>query len=79
MAPTASAPIAIPGNSRYSSLMTVAIASGRPMTTAYAPRGIEPNRLTAAGVGSTKPLVPANQKGSAALNDRIELIILERK
>ena len=31
------------------------------------------------GFGGTKPLVPASQKGAAQINDRVELIILERK
>ena len=31
------------------------------------------------GVGSSKPLVPAKQKNAALINDRVELIILERK
>ncbi len=41
--------------------------------------GIESDRIDPKGFGSTKPLVPANQKGAAAINDRVELIILERK
>jgi outer membrane protein OmpA-like peptidoglycan-associated protein len=41
--------------------------------------GISPNRLSVMGLGGTKPLVPAKQKNSALINDRVELIILERK
>ncbi len=41
--------------------------------------GIPPGRIVAKGFGSTKPLVPRDQRGSAVLNDRIELVILERK
>jgi hypothetical protein len=41
--------------------------------------GIAPGRLDARGFGSAKPLVPANQRGAAKINDRIEFIILERK
>ena len=41
--------------------------------------GIDPKRLEARGFGGTKPLVPPDTKGSAAINDRVELIILERK
>ena len=41
--------------------------------------GVEADRIDPKGFGSTKPLVPANQKGAAAINDRVELIILERK
>jgi outer membrane protein OmpA-like peptidoglycan-associated protein/opacity protein-like surface antigen len=41
--------------------------------------GIDAKRLEARGFGGTKPLVPADQKGAAAINDRVELIILERK
>ncbi|HEY5947897.1 MAG TPA: OmpA family protein, partial [Kofleriaceae bacterium] len=41
--------------------------------------GVDPLRVQASGFGGTKPLVPANSKGAAQINDRIELIILERK
>ena len=41
--------------------------------------GIAAKRLEPRGFGGTKPLVPAAQKGAAAINDRVELIILERK
>ncbi|HEU4612921.1 MAG TPA: OmpA family protein [Kofleriaceae bacterium] len=41
--------------------------------------GVEAERIDPKGFGSTKPLVPATQKGAAAINDRVELIILERK
>jgi outer membrane protein OmpA-like peptidoglycan-associated protein len=41
--------------------------------------GINGARLEARGFGGTKPLIPPNQKGAQAANDRIELIILERK
>ena len=41
--------------------------------------GIAPARLEARGFGGTKPLVPPDQKGAAKINDRLELIILERK
>lgn len=41
--------------------------------------GIAVNRISAIGLGGTKPLVPKNAKNAALLNDRIELIILERK
>jgi outer membrane protein OmpA-like peptidoglycan-associated protein len=41
--------------------------------------GIAESRVEARGFGSTKPLAPANQRGAAAFNDRIELIILERR
>jgi outer membrane protein OmpA-like peptidoglycan-associated protein len=41
--------------------------------------GIDPLRLQASGFGSKKPLVPPSQKGAKDINDRIELIILERK
>lgn len=41
--------------------------------------GIVPTRLSGQGLGGTKPLVPTTQKGAAQLNDRIELIILEKK
>jgi outer membrane protein OmpA-like peptidoglycan-associated protein len=40
--------------------------------------GVDPLRLQASGFGGTKPLVPPNQKHAAALNNRLELIILER-
>jgi OOP family OmpA-OmpF porin len=41
--------------------------------------GIAPARLDARGFGSSKPLRPANQRGAARINERIEFIILERK
>jgi Abnormal spindle-like microcephaly-assoc'd, ASPM-SPD-2-Hydin/Thrombospondin type 3 repeat len=41
--------------------------------------GIAPIRLEARGFGGTKPLVPPERRGAAKVNDRIELIILERK
>jgi outer membrane protein OmpA-like peptidoglycan-associated protein len=40
--------------------------------------GIVHERIDPKGFGGTKPLVPASQKGAAAINDRVELIILER-
>ncbi|MDB4956710.1 MAG: OmpA domain protein [Myxococcales bacterium] len=41
--------------------------------------GIAPSRLEVRGFGGSKPLVPADQRGSSAINERLELIILERK
>ncbi len=41
--------------------------------------GVAPERLEARGFGGTKPLVAPDKKGAAALNQRVELIILERK
>ncbi len=41
--------------------------------------GIAARRVEMRGFGSTKPLSSPDQRGAAALNDRIELIILERK
>jgi hypothetical protein len=41
--------------------------------------GIDKARLEPRGFGGEKPLVPATRRGAAKLNDRIELIILERK
>ena len=41
--------------------------------------GIAATRVEAKGFGGTKPIVAADKKGSAALNERLELIILERK
>jgi outer membrane protein OmpA-like peptidoglycan-associated protein/opacity protein-like surface antigen len=41
--------------------------------------GIDAKRVEARGFGGTKPLVPADQRGAAAINDRVELIILERR
>jgi outer membrane protein OmpA-like peptidoglycan-associated protein len=42
-------------------------------------RGIEHERIDPKGFGGTKPLVAPGTKGAAAINDRIELIILERQ
>jgi outer membrane protein OmpA-like peptidoglycan-associated protein len=42
-------------------------------------RGIAEERIEARGFGGTKTLVAPTQKGAAQINDRIELIILERK
>ncbi|HEY5952690.1 MAG TPA: OmpA family protein [Kofleriaceae bacterium] len=41
--------------------------------------GIEKERIDPKGFGGTKPLVTPTQKGAAGINDRVELIILERK
>ncbi len=41
--------------------------------------GIAPNRVESRGFGSTKLLAPEGQKGSTDVNNRVELIILERK
>ena len=41
-------------------------------------RGVATERIDARGFGGTRPLVPAAQKGAAQLNNRIELIILEK-
>ena len=40
-------------------------------------KGIEANRLTAKGYGSTKPLVPNDCDGNRAMNRRTELVIIE--
>jgi len=44
-----------------------------------AEKGIDPKRLEIRGFGGSKPLVPRNAKSAALINDRIELIVLERK
>jgi outer membrane protein OmpA-like peptidoglycan-associated protein len=41
--------------------------------------GIDPLRLQSSGFGGTKPLVDPKSKGAQSINDRFELIILERK
>ena len=41
--------------------------------------GIAASRLDARGFGSAKPLIAPDQRGAAKINDRLELIILERK
>jgi len=41
-------------------------------------KGVDKKRLEVRGFGSTKPLVPKKAKSAALINDRIELIILER-
>jgi outer membrane protein OmpA-like peptidoglycan-associated protein len=41
--------------------------------------GIDQKRIVARGFGGSKPLVAPEQKGAAAMNERVELIILERK
>ncbi len=41
-------------------------------------KGVDANRLEVRGFGGSKPLVPKNAKSAAMINDRIELIILER-
>ena len=40
--------------------------------------GIEEKRLEVRGLGGTKPLIKPSSKGAAQINDRIELIIIER-
>ena len=41
--------------------------------------GIDEKRLEPRGFGGSKPLVPPAQKGSQTINERVELIILERE
>jgi len=41
-------------------------------------RGVEAKRLEVRGFGGSRPLVPKNAKSAAQINERIELIILER-
>ncbi len=41
--------------------------------------GIDTGRVEPKGFGGTKPIVAPDKKGAAALNERLELIILERK
>jgi outer membrane protein OmpA-like peptidoglycan-associated protein len=41
--------------------------------------GISAKRLEAKGFGGTKPIIARDKKGAAATNDRLELIILEKK
>jgi large repetitive protein len=41
--------------------------------------GIDALRLQSSGFGGQKPLVPATSRGAQEINDRVELIILERK
>jgi len=41
-------------------------------------KGIDKKRLEVRGFGGSKPLVPKKAKSAALINDRIELIILER-
>jgi outer membrane protein OmpA-like peptidoglycan-associated protein/opacity protein-like surface antigen len=42
-------------------------------------KGIDKKRLEVRGFGGSKPLVPKSSKSSALINERIELIVLERK
>ena len=42
-------------------------------------KGVDPKRLEVRGFGGSKPLVPRTAKSAALINDRIELIILERQ
>jgi outer membrane protein OmpA-like peptidoglycan-associated protein len=41
-------------------------------------KGIQPERIEVKGFGGTHPLVAPDSKGAAQINDRIEMIILER-
>ncbi len=41
--------------------------------------GIDEKRIEPRGFGGTKPLVPADSKGAAAINERVELIVLVRE
>jgi uncharacterized protein (TIGR03382 family) len=40
--------------------------------------GVAPARLEVRGFGGSKPLVPPDQRGASKINDRVELVILER-
>ncbi|MBA3457276.1 MAG: OmpA family protein [Deltaproteobacteria bacterium] len=42
-------------------------------------KGVDAKRLEVRGFGSSKPLVPKKAKNAALINDRVELIILERR
>jgi outer membrane protein OmpA-like peptidoglycan-associated protein len=42
-------------------------------------KGVDEKRLEPRGFGGSKPLVDPKQKGAKALNERVDLIILERK
>ncbi|MGP1529760.1 MAG: OmpA/MotB family protein, partial [Treponema sp.] len=39
-------------------------------------RGIAPSRMTTAGYGATRPLVPSNTSENKAKNRRVEITIL---
>jgi outer membrane protein OmpA-like peptidoglycan-associated protein len=41
--------------------------------------GIQGERIDPRGFGGSKPLVSPTQKNAAAINERVELIILERR
>jgi len=41
--------------------------------------GIDPLRLQASGFGGKQPLVPPTTKGAQQINDRLEMVVLERK
>jgi outer membrane protein OmpA-like peptidoglycan-associated protein len=41
--------------------------------------GVEPERLEVKGYGSRRPLAKRNQRGAKKLNDRVEIILLEKK
>src|SRR6185436_20903000 len=41
--------------------------------------GIDEKRLEPRGFGGTKPLVDPTSKGAKAINERVDLIVLERK
>ena len=41
--------------------------------------GIEEGRIEARGLGSAKLLVPKGRRGAREVNDRVEIIIVERE
>ena len=41
--------------------------------------GVDDRRLEPKGFGGTSPLVPAKQKGSKGINERVEMLIVEKK
>jgi outer membrane protein OmpA-like peptidoglycan-associated protein len=41
--------------------------------------GLDPLRVQSSGFGGKQPLVPPTTKGAAQINDRLEIIILEKK
>lgn len=41
--------------------------------------GVDPLRMQTVGFGGTKPLVPASSRGAADINNRFEVVILERQ
>jgi outer membrane protein OmpA-like peptidoglycan-associated protein len=63
------------GNAQYN--LKLSAERAEVVRKALVDNGINENRLTARGYGSTKPLVPNDSEEHRAMNRRTEMIVIE--